>query len=81
MTKKKQQEINDHVGYVKEAQLNFKMAYLDLLQESNELVEVCSTDEVLNLKTKEPEEDIQPMTLDLKEAITDDIIKEKGDIL
>lgn len=80
MTKKKQQEINDRVGYVKEAQLNFKMAYLDLLQESNELVEVCSTDEVLNLKTKEPEEDIQPMTLDLQEAIVDDIIKLKGDI-
>lgn len=81
MTKKKQQEINDHVGYVKEAQLNFKMAYLDLLQESNELVEVCSTDEVLNLKTKEPVEDIQPMTLDLQEAIVEDIIKEKAGLL
>lgn len=81
MTKKKQQEINDHVGYVKEAQLNLKMAFLDSLLEINQLVEVCSTDEVLNLKTKEPEEDIQPMTLDLKEAIVDDIIKEKGDIL
>lgn len=81
MTKKKQQEINDHVGYVKEAQLNFKMAYLDVLHEMNQLIEVVSTDEVLNLKTIEPEEEIQPMTLDLKEAITDDIIKEKGDIL
>ena len=79
MTKKKQQEINDHVGYVKEAQFAFKMAYLDLLQESNELIEVCSTDEVLNLKTKEPEEDIKPITLDEKEAIVEDIILEKGD--
>ena len=57
------------------------MAYLDVLHEMNQLIEVVSTDEVLNLKTIEPEEEIQPMTLDLKEAITDDIIKEKGDIL
>jgi Mg/Co/Ni transporter MgtE len=81
MTKKKQQEINNHVEAVKEAQLAFKLAYLDLIDESNQLIQVCSTDEVLNLKIEEPEEDVEPMTLDLKEAIVDDIIKEKGDIL
>jgi Mg/Co/Ni transporter MgtE len=80
MTKKKQQEINNHVEAVKEAQLAFKLAYLDLIDESNQLIQVCSTDEVLNLKIEEPEEDVEPMTLDLKEAIVDDIIKEKGDI-
>jgi Mg/Co/Ni transporter MgtE len=80
MTKKKQQEINDHVEAVKEAQLAFKLAYLDLIDESNQLIQVCSTDEVLNLKIEEPEEDIQPMTLDLKEAITDDIIRESGEL-
>jgi Mg/Co/Ni transporter MgtE len=80
MTKKKQQEINNHVEAVKEAQLAFKLAYLDLIDESNQLIQVCSTDEVLNLKIEEPEEDIQPMTLDLKEAITDDIIRESGEL-
>ena len=80
MTKKKQQEINNHVESIKEAQLAFKMAYLDLIDESNQLIQVCSTDEVLNLKIEEPEEDIQPMTLDLKEAITDDIIRESGEL-
>lgn len=80
MTKKKQQEINDHVEAVKEAQLAFKLAYLDLIDESNQLIQVCSTDEVLNLKIEEPEEDVEPMTLDLKEAITDDIIRESGEL-
>lgn len=80
MTKKKQQEINNHVEAVKEAQLAFKLAYLDLIDESNQLIQVCSTDEVLNLKIEEPEEDVEPMTLDLKEAITDDIIRESGEL-
>lgn len=79
MTKKKQQEIDNMVADLKEYTLAYKLAYLDMLQSINDLIEVCSTDEVLNLNTPEPEEEIKPQTLEETQEVINDIILEKGD--
>ncbi len=78
MTKKKQQEIANHVEELKEYLLTYKLAYLDVLQSTNDLITVVSTEEVLNLNTPEPEQEvIIPQTEEEKEEVIQDIILSK----
>lgn len=80
MTKKKQQEIEEAKKIFNQAVLKHRLDDLDFQQAIKYYRQVMETEEVITKSEQEPEEDIQPMTLDLKEAIVDDIIKEKGDI-
>jgi hypothetical protein len=80
MTKKKQQEIEEAKKIFNQAILKHRLDDLDFQQAIKHYRQVMETEEVITKSGQEPEEDIQPMTLDLKEAIVDDIIKEKGDI-
>lgn len=81
MTKKKQQEIANTVEALKVYLLDYKLAYLDVLQGMNDLIEVASTDEVLYLNKEEPEEVIIPQTEEEREEVIADIILDKGDKL
>ena len=81
MTKKKQQEIEEAKKIFNQAILKHRLDDLDFQQAIKHYRQVMETEEVITKSEQEPEEDIQPMTLDLQEAIVDDIIKEKGDIL
>jgi len=80
MTKKKQLEIEEAKKIFNQAILKHRLDDLDFQQAIKHYRQVMETEEVITKSGQEPEEDIQPMTLDLKEAIVDDIIKEKGDI-
>lgn len=78
MTKKKQQEIAEHVEVYKERLLNFKLAYLEVLEAMNDVIEVGSTDEVLYLNKQEPPEEVViPQTEEEKEEVIQDIILSK----